>query len=629
MKSLLLAALLALAPPQETKNTADIEGRVLRAGSQEPIPNVQITLIKSNVVGTALSAEAAAALDSLQLLVSTAPPGVSQATLDSIISSREQSLGLAPGTFSLTSPSPVLTDAAGHFSFKNQAPGKYTLRAVLDGYFGPPLAGSASTNVTKTVTVEVQKPVPPTDIFMVKAGIIAGRVRDPNGQPATGITVAAMRMTYSNGRPQWTAAVSKPTDDRGEYRIFWVSPGEYYVGVTPRVATAIPGPQDSWARTFYPGVVDPTTAGALLLKDGAELTGIDFSIQTTASASTFKITGRATNPLAVPYPATGVVDRNANSFILSPREPGVPDASNIIPSVQNSLPAAARPNGEFEIRNVRPGSYDLFAYYLTPNTPVPPATAPAQPGTPQSPPVPPPFRRYYIDRARVDIRNSDVEGITLQIQKGTEIRGKVVSQGTTSVPMDKIRLSLRSTDTLPDVFASIVAISVDASGDFSAPDIASASYSLQVNGLPETAYVADIRQGGTTIFNSGLTVGNQPGVPLEIVVNANGGIIDGYVQAPDHKPAANAMVVMVPPVDDRQNAMRYRTTGTDQEGKFSMKGVPPGEYTLFAWESVPVTAWMNSDFLAKYQNRGRAVLVTQGTRHETQLELIPDDISRR
>jgi hypothetical protein len=173
---------------------------------------------------------------------------------------------------------------------------------------------------------------------------------------------------------------------------------------------------------------------------------------------------------------------------------------------------------------------------------------------------------------------------------------------------------------MPDAFATIVGtISVDASGNFSAPDIASARYMLQVSGLPETAYVADIRQGGTTVFNTGFSVGNQPALPLEIVVSANGGTIEGNVQTSEHKPAASSMVVLVPPADQRQNALLYKNTPTDEKGNFSLKGVPPGEYTLFAWESVPFTAWMNPDFLSKYQDRGRAVVVSQGTRLEAQL----------
>jgi hypothetical protein len=75
--------------------------------------------------------------------------------------------------------------------------------------------------------------------------------------------------------------------------------------------------------------------------------------------------------------------------------------------------------------------------------------------------------------------------------------------------------------------------------------------------------------------------------------------------------------------------MKYKTATTDNKGNFSMKGVPPGDYTLFAWESVPSTAWMNSEFVARYQNRGRRVVASQGTSLNVQLDVIPDDIARR
>jgi hypothetical protein len=72
------------------------------------------------------------------------------------------------------------------------------------------------------------------------------------------------------------------------------------------------------------------------------------------------------------------------------------------------------------------------------------------------------------------------------------------------MPMDKIRVSLRSLDTMPDAFAIIVGrIPVDASGTLSAHDIASARYAVQVSGLPENACVADVRQGGISVFNTG------------------------------------------------------------------------------------------------------------------------------
>jgi len=613
----LLTTVLALAPSQAAQNTAIIEGRVMRAGSQEPIPNVQITVIKSSAGESNLSARAASVMDSfLNLAISAATERISEAEMDSEIASREQALGLPPGTFG-RAVRLTRTDATGRFSFNNQPTGKYTILTTHDGYYGLP---GNTRLVTKYVAVEAPNPVPPTDIFMVKGGIIAGRVRDPNGQPASDITVLVTQFAYSSGRAQLIAVNSNTTDDRGEFRIFWVAPGEYYVDASPRVATAVPGRQDSWARTFFPGVADPTTATTLVVKDGAEIERIDFQIQPRASTSTFTISGKVSNPLTSSGPITGAL-AGVVPLTLLPREPGLLD-SWTSPTMRSSTGQ----NGEFEFRNVRPGSYDLFAAYQPPRL-----QAPASPsGTSAASPAPLLLTRYYIDRARVDIHDSNVEGVQLQIQPGTEFRGKVVAQGSTSMTMDKIKIRLRQMDSMPEGFAVIVGeISVDSKGEFSAQNVPSARYTLRFPGLPETAYVADIRQGGTSVFDSGFTMGNQSGTSIEILVNPNGATIEGNVQTANKKPSASATVVLVPSENHRKNDLMYKTVQSDEKGSFVIKGVAPGEYTLFAWESVPNTAWMNLDFLAKYQDRGRAIVVSQGARMEVQLDLIPDEINRR
>jgi hypothetical protein len=615
MLVLLFAALLTLAPPQATYG--DIEGRVLRAGNQDPIPNVQVILIKSSAGETSLSASAAAQLDSLPDVVMMASSGGNaRVELDATIEARERYAGMPPGTLARAMQT-ASTDANGHFSFKNQAPGKYKVLAVLDGYFGPPSGGPLSISVT----VEAQKPVPPSDIFMVKGGVITGHVRDPNGQPASGINVSVSRLAYYNGRPQLQTISSKITDDRGEFRIFWVTPGQYYVDGTPRVTTGVPGPQDSWARTFYPGILDATAATAVVVNDGAEIQGIDFSIQSLSSKSTFKISGKVTNPLAGPAPNADMLISRIG-FTLQPRELGI---------VDSATPSALRPtvgaNGEFEIQNVRPGTYDLYVSYQLPR-PLPGAPPPA--GASAASPTPLLLTRFYIDRARVDIRDSNVEGVHLQIQPGSELRGKVVGQGNTSIAMDKIKIRLRQLDSMPEGYAVIVGdISVDPKGEFSTQNVPNARYALRLTGLPETAYVADIQQGGTTVFDSGFTLGNEPGTLIELLVNSNGATIEGSVQTANKKLSINSTVVLVPSTIHRQNDLMYKTAKTDEKGQYSLKGVAPGEYTVYAWENVPTTAWMNSEFLAKYANRGRQLVISQGTRADVQLELIADDASGR
>ena len=97
MISLTLAAVLALAIPQAEPKPGTIEGRVLRVGTREPIPNVQVTLVKQNSGAANLSNETVAAMDSLQRIIA-ANPDFNRVMIDSLVRSRETALGLVPGT---------------------------------------------------------------------------------------------------------------------------------------------------------------------------------------------------------------------------------------------------------------------------------------------------------------------------------------------------------------------------------------------------------------------------------------------------------------------------------------------------------------------------------------------------
>src|SRR5262249_24802307 len=96
------------------------------------------------------------------------------------------------------------------------------------------------------------------------------------------------------------------TNDLGEYRLFWLPPGEYLVGATLLGANApsndfelIPGgiarrvigpssgesielPNDDAAVPFYfPGTTDPARAEALVLQPGTVRSSVNFNIVAT------------------------------------------------------------------------------------------------------------------------------------------------------------------------------------------------------------------------------------------------------------------------------------------------------------------------------------------------------------
>src|SRR5205085_75774 len=70
-------------------------------------------------------------------------------------------------------------------------------------------------------------------LVMTPEGTITGRVVDANGDPLSRASVQALKVAYQfNGRALVTVE-SVPSDDNGNYRLFWLPPGQYYISATP------------------------------------------------------------------------------------------------------------------------------------------------------------------------------------------------------------------------------------------------------------------------------------------------------------------------------------------------------------------------------------------------------------
>jgi uncharacterized surface anchored protein len=141
--------------------------------------------------------------------------------------------------------------------------------------------------------------------------------------------------------------------------------------------------------------------------------------------------------------------------------------------------------------------------------------------------------------------------------------------------------------------------------------------------LPPNGYVADIRGGGASIDNSEIDISSQVG-EIEVLVKTDGRRIEGVVRDTFQNAVALARVALVPAsMSRRQNVQLYKTVVTQNTGSFTITGVAPGEYKLFAWESAPNTAWMDAEFLAPYETRGQTVNIGATATTTVDLRLIP------
>ena len=607
-----LSLLFATTPVRPQAITRRLDVQVTRDKSTEGIPGALITLQGPFSASTCCFYVPSPGLtpdmrEQVDILIKSAPPGISNVFLtDAARRLEAQLLGLpAP---SLTPPGPSAeppvpqrtgrTDASGHFIFENLTPGTYLVRAQRDGFFGPPPLGNTigvSPTVKTTVTIDASQGKPAeAHLTLLQGSTVSGRVRSPEGQPLSAVQVYAYQITYQNGRVALNSVNSNTTDDRGEYRIFFVPPGEYLIGATLRRVASRPSPQDSYARTFYPGTVDGNAATHVKVAEGNDVAGIDIDIREGASA---KISGRIVTTLAG---ADGQLAQPANFFLVPQGGGSLFDPATL--NYQNQ--SATRTNGQFELRGVFPGSYDLIV------------TIPGANGV----------QVDAMGRTRVQVPNvGDVGNVTLTVKPGQPVKlHAVLDAGAKGAPgmTPPVRLNLRSLEMYPAPFESPPLTStLDPSGDFVFPSVLEGRYSVNATALPANSYIADVRMAGRSIFDEGFVVGEPLGV-LEVQVSSKGARIQGTVLDALRKPVPTARIALVPERSRRQNLLLYKAAVSDSKGSFTMSGVAPGQYSLFAWESLPGTAYMNAEFMAPYETKGQAVTITEGAVANTEVKLI-------
>ena len=638
---LLLASTSIRATPQEAKGRIDI--LVTSGSSKEGVPDVAITLVGPAPMSSAsqlaalytpnpsLSTDGKAQIDAL---IASAPIGISAEVIANAAKRMEaQLLGLPAPILPAQPNTPQtpqvsgLTNSSSRYSFTDLAPGRYQIRAQKEGYFAQPLGGVVGTGLptqtNDTATLEVGQVAKEVTVGMIRGGIISGRVRDPNGQPVPSAQIGVFQTVYQNSRLTLQQLNSKPTDDRGEYRLFWLSPGEYFVGFIPaRNNINNPTPRDAYARTYFPGTSNVGAATRIKVLEGGEVAGIDFSIRADAIG---KISGRVITSIVMPNGQPATVSQ---FYLLPSAETSILDAAALnFPNM-----SADRNNGRFEIRGVLPGSYDLVAIVNANN----------------DGPV--------LGRTHVDV-SGNVDNVVINVKDGSPVKakltldsgpvpytmaapaqaqrlvmadGQIISTGTATptlaapVPTPTYRIQLRSVETNTSPFDSAAqrGMTFDPSGVFTFPSVPDGRYSVVVTPMLPNSYIADVRSGAKSVFDDGFESGELTG-EIEVLVSGKGAKVQGIVRDAMQKPVPAARVVLVPPPARRKNAALYKTIAADENGKFTITGVAPGDYRLYSWETIPGSAWTSAEFMAPYENLGERISVMQGSETTKDITQIP------
>jgi len=468
--------------------------------------------------------------------------------------------------------------ADGRFGMADIEPGAYYLSASRRGFiraqYGARRPGSPGT----TLALERGQSIRDLVIRMVPQAVITGRVVDEDGDPVAHAEVQSRRYDRKGGKRQFRWGSADNTNDLGEYRISGVAPGRYLVSAmiptspeTPVALSAAETVPRMFAQTYYPATIDPANATALEVTAGAQLRGVDVMLVKTRAVS---VKGRV-------YPAPGGEETRGVEIQMNPRNSaGIPQELGI----------TVGPQGNFALHGVLPGSYVLSAVWHT--------------------------KQMLTARQEIEVGEAGVDDVVLTGTPGLELTGRISIEGQSEAPSEA-RIALVSGEERWGAGGE-----VKDDGSFKFPNVAPDKYKVQVFGLPETHFVKTVHFAGRDALESGLDLTRNSSGPIEIVVSSNGGQVTGSVTDVGEKPVTAALVALVPDGKRRDETRFYKQASTDQQGRYTIKGITPGEYKLFALDDVEYGAYEDSEFLKPIENKGVPVTIREGSRETMKLKVI-------
>ena len=88
------------------------------------------------------------------------------------------------------------------------------------------------------------------------------------------------------------------------------------------------------------------------------------------------------------------------------------------------------------------------------------------------------------------------------------------------------------------------------------------------------------------------------------------------------KPASGVQAVLIPD-QDRTRQDLYKMANTDPEGRFTLRGITPGDYRLFAWEDIEPFSYFDATSLRQYEQQGKLVHIKEAASDSVDVKIIP------
>ena len=477
----------------------------------------------------------------------------------------------------------AITDNNGAYEIKDLAAGRYQLLASKGSFVALQYGQTRPFEQGKPLEVLNAQLLDKVDFRLPHGAVVTGRVLDEAGEPATEVQVVIMRYQYSNGRRQLTPGRLATTNDIGEFRLFGIPPGQYFVSATLRAPNINDAPADDrsgYAPTYYPNTTNVSEAQRITLTVGQMLTDINISLSPTRMA---RISGVA----------VGSDGKPVSGVIMLAQTSG--------PMMITSIGGQMKPDGTFSIGSVAPGEYVVRAM------PTGPVAGPTQ----------------ELIQAAITVAGDDVNDLRLIGVKPSTLTGRVIPPSS-QTDLRQLQLLAIPKVQMPLGGASSGRVNEDGTFELKAQP-GSAYLRLNPTGAFASTRIKAVRLNGVDVTDSGFELHpNEDLNGVEVELTTQMASVSGGVSDARGNPVRDYTVLIFPRDRERwEPTSRYLSSArADQDGRFKASYVLPGAYYAIALDYVEQGANSDPEFLDRIKDRATELSIGDTETKSIDLKLV-------
>ena len=440
----------------------------------------------------------------------------------------------------------AVTDRAGHFSISSMKPGLYLIVPERPGFTFVRPPGPIPAQV---LALKPGQHITDEKVEMAPCGFLSGRVTDDFGDPVPG---AALQLRAAPPDTDFVNPFAVPlphfTDDRGEFHIV-IAPGSYYLQAMPHNIAPTAAP---YVPTYFPSGFSTAEASPIQVKPGQDVTSLEIRL-THARASG----AGAMQPGTISGIVTGVPNGVRPSVTARSAQ-----NTTTMPLVRG---AGVDPEGKFLLRGLAPGSYRVFAQAAAGNV------------------------RLQSQEVQVQVAGGDSTSLQLNLAPGEDLGGSLTFAGAGAgvPPGHKLAVKLEAVEPGGPGLAETASAEVGKDGAFRIPGVFPAHYRLQVEPLPEGAFIRSVMLDGAAVDDAAFDLPHGgPGPRLKIVLSRNAAQLSGKVLDRNGAPLTSPLAAVLV----WRNAAQARPDHNPvADGQYALKGLRPGKYRVIAVDAFDFT----------------------------------------